>query len=103
MMDIQWIEIISFVIIAALCAAVAQLLAGFSVTGYLAALVAGFVGAWGMAWLAGVLDLPEILVVTINTASFPLVWAFIGALVLALVVSLLLQRMLLGTIEEVLD
>ncbi|MEZ4728462.1 MAG: hypothetical protein R3E79_15115 [Caldilineaceae bacterium] len=102
-MDIVWIEVISYLIIAAICAAIAQLLAGFSLVGYLAALIAGFVGAWGVAWLAGVLPLPGILVITINGESFPLVWAIIGALVLALAVSLLLQRMLLHTIEEVID
>lgn len=102
-MVISWIEVISFLLVAALCAAIAQLLAGFSLAGYLAALVAGFVGAWGMAWLAALLHLPGILVVTVNNQSFPLVWAMIGALVLALVVSLLLQRMLIHTVEEVID
>lgn len=99
----SWTEVISFLLLAAVCAAIAQVLAGFSLIGYAATLIAGFIGAWGAVWLADVLNFPPVLLVTINNQTFPLLWATIGALLLALAVSLLLQRLLLHTIEEVID
>lgn len=102
-MYIPWIELISFLILGALCAAIAQALAGFSWVGYFAALAASFFGAWGATWLARILDLPGVLVITLYNESFPVVWAVIGGLLLALAVSLFLQRLLIHTIKEVVD
>ena len=98
-----WTEVISFLLLAAVCAAAAQVLAGFSLIGYAATWIASFIGAWGAVWLADALNFPAVLLITINDQTFPLLWAAIGALLLALAVSLLLQRLLLHTIEEVID
>jgi uncharacterized membrane protein YeaQ/YmgE (transglycosylase-associated protein family) len=102
-MYIPWTEVVGFLVLGAICAALAQALAGFSRAGYFAALIAGFFGAWCATWLSEFFDWPGILVITINRESFPLVWAVIGALLMSLAMSLLLQRTLLRTIEEVAD
>jgi uncharacterized membrane protein YvlD (DUF360 family) len=98
-----WTEIVSYLLIAVVCAAVAQALAGFSLVGYGASLISAFIGGWGTAWLVAVLNLPLVIPVIINGVTIPLVWSIIGALLLALVVSLLMQRFFIRTVTEIFD
>lgn len=76
-------------IIAAICGALGQAIAGYSLGGFLVSVVVGFVGAWLGAWLAGELGLPELFVITVDGQPFPILWAVIGSAVLALLVGLL--------------
>jgi len=52
----------------------------------------GFVGALLGHWLAGVLHLPDLLVLRIGGESFPVVWAIIGSAVFVAVISLIAGR-----------
>jgi uncharacterized membrane protein YeaQ/YmgE (transglycosylase-associated protein family) len=76
-------------IIAAVCGALGQAIAGYSLGGFLVSVVVGFVGAWLGAWLAGQLGLPELFVISVDGQPFPILWAVIGSAVLALLVGLL--------------
>lgn len=76
-------------LIAAVCGALGQALAGYSLGGCLISIVVGFVGAWVGLWLARSLGLPPLLTITVDGETFPLVWAIIGSALLALVVGLL--------------
>jgi uncharacterized membrane protein YeaQ/YmgE (transglycosylase-associated protein family) len=76
-------------VIAAICGALGQAIAGYSLGGFLISIVVGFVGAWLGTWLAGQLGLPELLVINIDGQPFPIVWAVVGSAVLAIVVGLL--------------
>jgi uncharacterized membrane protein YeaQ/YmgE (transglycosylase-associated protein family) len=76
-------------IIAAICGALGQAIAGYSLGGFLVSVVVGFVGAWLGAWLAGELGLPELFMITVDGQPFPILWAVIGSAVLALLVGLL--------------
>jgi uncharacterized membrane protein YeaQ/YmgE (transglycosylase-associated protein family) len=76
-------------IIAAICGALGQSIAGYSLGGFLVSVVVGFVGAWLGAWLAGQLGLPELFMVTVDGQPFPILWAVIGSALLALLVGLL--------------
>jgi uncharacterized membrane protein YeaQ/YmgE (transglycosylase-associated protein family) len=76
-------------LIAGICGAVGQSLAGYSLGGCLVSIVVGFIGAWLGAWLAGELGLPEFLVIDVGGQPFPLIWAVLGSALFALGVGLL--------------
>jgi len=76
-------------IIAAICGAIGQALAGFSTGGFLISIVLGFVGAFLGVWLAQQFGLPEIFVINIDGQPFPIVWSIVGAALLALLAGLL--------------
>jgi uncharacterized membrane protein YeaQ/YmgE (transglycosylase-associated protein family) len=76
-------------VIAAICGALGQAIAGYSLGGFLVSIVVGFVGAWLGAWLAGQLSLPELFMITVDGQPFPIIWAVIGSALLALLVGLL--------------
>ena len=76
-------------VIAAICGALGQALAGYSLGGFLVSIVVGFVGAWLGWWLAGQLHLPEPFVVNIDGEPFPILWSIIGSALVAIAVGLL--------------
>ena len=76
-------------IIAAICGAIGQALAGFSTGGFLISIVLGFVGAFLGVWLSQQFGLPEIFVLNIDGQPFPIVWSIVGAALLALLALML--------------
>lgn len=84
--------VVDFVIllaIAAICGAVGQALAGYSVGGCITSILVGFVGAVLGTWIAGLLGLPEIFAVNVGGRAFPIVWSVIGSALFVAVLSLL--------------
>jgi len=73
-------------VIAAICGALGQAIAGYSVGGCLISIVVGFVGAYLGIWLAQQFGLPELYVVNVDGQPFPIVWSVIGSAVLAAIV-----------------
>jgi len=82
-------------LIAAICGAVGQSLAGYDLGGCLVSIVVGFIGAYIGLWLAGRLGLPRIFEISIEGKPFPVVWAVIGSAIFTLIVALL-RRAFLG-------
>jgi uncharacterized membrane protein YeaQ/YmgE (transglycosylase-associated protein family) len=80
---------ILLLIIAAIAGSIGQALAGYSVGGCLFSIVIGFVGAFVGLWLARLLGLPEILPITIDGETFPVVWSIIGSAILSALFGLL--------------
>jgi uncharacterized membrane protein YeaQ/YmgE (transglycosylase-associated protein family) len=76
-------------IIAAVCGAVGQALAGYSTGGFVISIILGFVGAFLGVWLARQFGLPEVFVVNIDGQPFPILWSIIGAALLAAIAGLL--------------
>lgn len=76
-------------LVAAFCGALGQALAGYSLGGCVVSSLIGFLGALLGTWLAGALGLPAILVVRVGGEPFPVVWAVLGAALLALAASVL--------------
>jgi uncharacterized membrane protein YeaQ/YmgE (transglycosylase-associated protein family) len=76
-------------LIAAITGGVGQAIAGFSRGGCLVSIVLGFVGAYVGHWIATNFNLPAILVINIDGQPFPVVWAVIGAALVAALLSLL--------------
>lgn len=70
-------------LIAAICGLVGQAISGRGQGGFLFAVVIGFIGALVGSWLANTIGLPELLPMSIEGYSFPVLWAIIGATLLS--------------------
>lgn len=86
------VEFLILLLVAGICGAVAQSLAGYSRGGCLAAIALGFIGALLGTWLARTLGLPEIFAITVGGQPFPIIWSIIGAALFAAVLSFLSSR-----------
>lgn len=75
--------------IAAICGAIGQSLAGYSLGGCLVSIIVGFIGAYIGMWLAGKLGLPEWFTIDVQGKPFPIVWSVIGSAVFTLIVALI--------------
>jgi uncharacterized membrane protein YeaQ/YmgE (transglycosylase-associated protein family) len=87
----QWL---GFLVIAAICGGAIQAVAGYSTGGCLISLVVAFVGAWFGAWVAAQFALPTLFTLELGGESYPIIWSAIGAVLFALILSLLIQRLL---------
>lgn len=83
------LELLVLLLIAGLCGAVAQALAGFTRGGCLASIALGFIGALLGSWMATEMGLPELFVVQVGGEPFPVIWSIIGAALFAAVLGLL--------------
>ena len=83
-------DLLILLLVAGICGALGQAIAGFSRGGCLASIALGFIGALLGVWLARLMGLPELLAVNIgDAASFPIVWSIIGAALFVALVHLL--------------
>ena len=86
------LQLLLLVLVAAICGAIGQALAGYSLGGCLVSILVGFVGALVGVWLARQLGLPDILSVHIGNETFPIVWSIAGSALLALGIGLISRR-----------
>ncbi len=77
--------LVLLLIVAAICGALGQAIAGYSSGGCLISIVLGFAGAFAGMWLAGQLGLPQFIPLEVQGESFPIIWSVIGSALLALV------------------
>jgi uncharacterized membrane protein YeaQ/YmgE (transglycosylase-associated protein family) len=87
-------DLIILLIVAGICGALGQAIAGYSRGGCLVSIALGFVGALLGMWLARVMQLPELFSVRIGTTNFPIVWSIIGSALFVAVLTLLTRRRL---------
>ncbi len=83
------LDFLILLLIAAICGAVGQALAGYSVGGCITSTLVGFVGAVIGTWIAGTLGLPEIFSINVGGRAFPIVWSVIGSALFVVVLALL--------------
>jgi len=76
-------------VIAAICGAVGQSLAGYDLGGCLVSIVVGFIGAYIGLWIAGKFGLPRMFEISIEGKPFPIIWAVIGSAIFTLLVALI--------------
>ena len=76
------LEFIVYLIIAGVCGAIARGVAGGTGGGFILSVLLGFLGAFIGTWLARLLHLPELLVVSVGGHPFPILWSIIGGIVL---------------------
>ena len=85
-------DILILLLIAEICGALGQAIAGFSRGGCLVSIALGFVGAVLGMWIARAMGLPELIPVRIGTTSFPIVWSIIGSALFVAVIALITRR-----------
>jgi len=83
------LDFLILLLIAAVCGAIAQAIAGFSRGGFLVAVAVGFIGALVGMWLQRQTGLPEIFTIDVDGNKFPIIWSIIGGVLFAVVVGLL--------------
>lgn len=76
-------------VIAFICGAISQALAGGSRGGCLVTIALGFIGALLGTWIAEKMNLPEILSIDVGGQKFPIVWSIMGGAVFCAVLSLI--------------
>jgi uncharacterized membrane protein YeaQ/YmgE (transglycosylase-associated protein family) len=86
------LELIILIVIAAICGAIGQAIAGYSLGGMVITTVVGFIGAFLGTWIARSVGLPELLMVNIGDQPFPIVWAIIGSALFTAIVALFTRR-----------
>lgn len=87
-----WLGFVALLIIAAIAGSLGQAIAGYSAGGCLVSAVVGFIGAVLGLWLSRQLGLPELLTLTIQGESFPVLWSIIGSALFTAVLGLLSRR-----------
>ena len=85
-------QFLILLIVSGVIGAIGQSIAGFSRGGCLVSIAIGFIGAVLGMWLARILGLPEMFVLSIGGTSFPIVWSIIGSALFVAVISFLTKR-----------
>lgn len=86
------IEFLLLLIVAAICGAIGQAIAGYSRGGCFISTVLGFIGAFLGTIIYVKLKLPRGYILTIGEVDFPLIWAIIGATLFVAVINLISGR-----------
>jgi uncharacterized membrane protein YeaQ/YmgE (transglycosylase-associated protein family) len=86
------IQILVLLLIAGLCGALGQAISGYSHGGCLVSIALGFIGALLGSWLAGILHLPELIVIPVGGTHFPVIWSIIGAALFVALMNLISRR-----------
>lgn len=86
------IELLILLVIAAICGAIGQAIAGYSLGGMVITTVVGFIGAFLGTWLARTFNLPELLMINVGGQPFPIVWAIVGSAIFTAIVALFTRR-----------
>lgn len=87
--------LLSFVIlllIAGICGAIGQAIAGSGRGGILVSIAIGFIGALLGMWIAGEMGLRELFALNIGGQTFPIVWSILGSALFVAVISLITRR-----------
>lgn len=91
-MTISLPALLILLVIAAVCGAIGQAIAGSVRGGLVVSIVLGFIGALVGPWVAGALGLPEPLLVTIGGQPFPVLWSIIGSALFVALIHLISRR-----------
>ncbi|MCI0701612.1 MAG: hypothetical protein L0241_11065 [Planctomycetia bacterium] len=81
------LDFLILILVAGICGAVAQAIAGFSRGGCLVAIAVGFIGALLGLWLQKLTGLPEIFTIDVDGNQFPIIWSIIGGVLFAVIVA----------------
>lgn len=80
-------------LVAGVCGALGQTIAGYSRAGCLGSIALGFIGALLGMWLARMMALPELFTIRIGgDTSFPVIWSIIGAAIFVAILGLFTRR-----------
>lgn len=80
---------IILLVIAAIAGSLGMALTGYSRGGCLFSAIIGFLGAFVGMWVARQFGLPELIPITVQGETFPVVWSVIGSAILSLILGML--------------
>jgi uncharacterized membrane protein YeaQ/YmgE (transglycosylase-associated protein family) len=83
------IDVLILLLVAGICGALGQAIAGYSRGGCLVSIALGFVGALLGMWIARQMGLPELFPVRIGGTSFPIIWSIVGSALFVAVLALI--------------
>jgi uncharacterized membrane protein YeaQ/YmgE (transglycosylase-associated protein family) len=86
------VTLLVLLVIAGICGAIGNAIAGSGRSGFVVSIVLGFIGAFFGVWLAHQLKLPPLFEVKINGEVFPVVWSIVGAAIVVALVSFVGRR-----------
>lgn len=86
------LEFLILLVIAAICGAIGQAIAGYTLGGMVITTVVGFIGALLGTWIARAIGLPELLMINVGGQPFPIVWAIIGSALFTAIIALFTRR-----------
>lgn len=86
------IEFLLLLLIAGVCGAIGQSLAGSARGGWLASIGLGFVGALLGGWIARSLGLPSLFAIEIGGSPFPVLWSILGSSLFVVILGMLRRR-----------
>jgi uncharacterized membrane protein YeaQ/YmgE (transglycosylase-associated protein family) len=86
---VSLLEIALLLLVAGICGAIAEAIAGYSHLGCLGSVAIGFIGALLGTYLARRLGMPEWFALSIGTVKFPIIWSIIGATIFVALIGLL--------------
>lgn len=86
------LEFLMLLVVAGVCGSIGQALGGFGRGGCLVSIALGFIGALLGLWLKKLLDLPEMLPITIGGRPFPVIWSIIGSALFVAILGLISRR-----------
>lgn len=87
-----FLEVVILLVIAGVCGALGQAIAGGSRGGCIVSIVVGLIGAFLGRALAQWLELPEPFMVTVGDRNFPVMWSIIGGALFVAIIALLTGR-----------
>jgi len=85
------IGFVILLVIAAIAGSLGMAITGYSRGGCLFSAIVGFLGAFIGMWVARQFGLPELIPVTIEGETFPVVWSIIGSAILSIILGALVR------------
>ncbi len=86
------VQLLILLVVAAICGALGQSLAGYSLGGCFVSAIVGFIGAFIGLWVARQFGLPEVFEVQVGNEQFPVLWSIVGSALLSLLIGLISRR-----------
>jgi uncharacterized membrane protein YeaQ/YmgE (transglycosylase-associated protein family) len=86
------LSLLVLLLVAGICGAIGQAIAGYSRGGCLVAIALGFIGALLGMWVSRALGVGEMFAVNIGGQQFPIIWSIIGSALFVAVISLFTRR-----------
>ena len=83
------IDLLLLLLVAGVCGAIGQAIAGFSRGGCLVSIARGFVGALIGVWLARQMGMPELYSIHVGGQAFPVIWSIIGSALFVAIIGLI--------------